>query len=359
MPWGRRTGNAVGEICWKMNIEEATFYCWKRVYVGMGVFEIRQLKQLEDENTKLKRLVADLRLDKTMLEDPKKKAVKPARCRELLRHLEMTYAVSERRACTASGFGRASHRYTSRRDPSVPIRLWLKELAQARVRYGYRKLILLQREGRRAKHKKIYRIYTEEGLSIRTRSPRRQPSCRYRIGRSAAAGINDIWAMDCMADRLFDGRTFRIMDDRRLPHARPLSTASRTNLLAYQVIEELDRNVRLRGEPQSLRVDNGPGFRGCMLDQRAYLALEFSRPGKSTDNALIEAFNSRPRQECLNASWFLSMTDARTRIEDWRIDYNQNQPHTSLGGLTPEAFAAQLNPARIIASWSDQRRGEF
>lgn len=133
---GRRTGNAVGKICRRMNIAEATFYCWKRVYVGMGVFEIRQLKQLEDENTKLKRLVADLRLDKTMLEDPKKKAVKPARCRELVRHLEMAYAVSERRACTASGFGRASHRYTSRRDPSVPLRLWLKELAQARVRYG-------------------------------------------------------------------------------------------------------------------------------------------------------------------------------------------------------------------------------
>jgi putative transposase len=110
--------------------------------------------------------------------------------------------------------------------------------------------------------------------------------------------------------------------------------------------------MRLRGKPKSLRVDNGPEFAGRMLDQRAYLngvGLDFSRPGKPTDNAFIEAFNSRLRQECLNALWFLSMADARSRIEAWRIDYNQNRPHTSLGGLTPEAFAAQINEARKFA----------
>lgn len=279
--------------------------------------------------------------------------VKPVRRRELVRHLETAYAVSERRACTASGFGRASHRYTSRRDPSAPLRLRLKELAEARVRYGYRRLhILLQREGWRANHKKIYRIYSEEGLSMRTRSPRRRRSCRYRIGRAAAAGMNDVWAMDFMSDRLFDGRPFRILTIVDCHTRESLSTASRTNFRAYQVVEELDRIVRLRGKPKSLRVDNGPEFAGRMLDQWAYLngvTLDFSRPGKPTDNAFIEAFNSRLRQECLNASWFLSMADARTRIEEWRTDYNQNRPHTSLGGLTPEAFAAQLNPARIIA----------
>lgn len=127
-----------------------------------------------------------------------------------------------------------------------------------------------------------------------------------------------------------------------------LSTASRTNFRAYQVVEELERIVRLRGKPKSLRVDKGPEFADRMLDQSAYLngvMLDFSRPGKPTDNAFIDSFNSRLRQECLNASWFLSMTDARTRIDDWRNDYNQNRPHTSLGGLMPEAFAAQLNPA--------------
>ena len=108
----------------------------------------------------------------------------------------------------------------------------------------------------------------------------------------------------------------------------------------------------LRGKPKSVRVDNGPEFAGRLLDQWAFLnkvELDFSRPGKPTDNAFIEAFNSRLRQECLNASWFLTMADARSRIEAWRIDYNQNRPHTSLGGLTPEAFAAQITGARKFA----------
>ena len=108
----------------------------------------------------------------------------------------------------------------------------------------------------------------------------------------------------------------------------------------------------LRGKPKSVRVDNGPEFAGRLLDQWAFLnkiELDFSRPGKPTDNAFIEAFNSRLRQDCLNASWFLSMADARSRIEAWRIDYNQHRPHTSLGGLTQEAFAAQINGARKFA----------
>jgi putative transposase len=235
----------------------------------------------------------------------------------------------------------------------VPLRQRLKELAETRVRYGYRRLhILLQREGWRANHKKIYRIYSEEGLSIRTRSPRRRRACRYRIGRTSAAGMNDVWSMDFMSDRLFDGRPFRILTVVDCHTRESLSTASRTNFRAYQVVEELEQIVRLRGRPKSLRVDNGPEFAGRLLDQWAYLngvTLDFSRPGKPTDNAFIEAFNSRLRQECLNASWFLSMADARARIEEWRMDYNRDRPHTSLGGLTPEAFAAQLKPARIFA----------
>ena len=172
------------------------------------------------------------------------------------------------------------------------------------------------------------------------------------LDETSAAGMNDVWSMDFMSDRLFDGRPFRILTVVDCHTRESLSTASRTNFRAYQVVEELERIVRLRGRPKSLRVDNGPEFAGRLLDQWAYLngvTLDFSRPGKPTDNAFIEAFNSRLRQECLNASWFLSMADARARIEEWRMDYNRDRPHTSLGGLTPEAFAAQLKPARIFA----------
>ena len=171
-------------------------------------------------------------------------------------------------------------------------------------------------------------------------------------GRSEAGGANDVWAMDFMSDRLFDERPFRILTIVDCFTREALSTAARTGFRAYQVVDELDRLARLRGRPRSLRVDNGPEFAGRLLDQWAYLnrvELDFSRPGKPSDNAFIEAFNSRLHQERLNASWFLSMADARTRIEAWRIDYNQNHPHSALGGLTPTEFADQVKPARKVA----------
>ncbi|WP_430448865.1 IS3 family transposase [Rhodophyticola sp.] len=347
-------GTTVGEICRKMGIAEATFYRWKKVYAGMGVSEIRRLKQLEDENGKLKRLVADLTLDKTMLQDAlPKKVVKPVRRREVVRHYQDVFEVSERRACNAMGFGRASHRYQSRRDPAVELRMRLKELAESRVRYGYRRLhILLQREGWQVNHKRLYRLYCEEGLSIRTRSPKRRRACRYRSGRSNADGMNDVWAMDFMSDRLFDEKPFRILTIVDCFTREALATSARTNFRAYQVIDELDRLARIRGKPRSIRSDNGPEFAGRLLDQWAYLnkvELDFSRPGQPTDNAYIEAFNSRLRQECLNASWFLSMDDARTRINSWRTDYNETRPHSSLGNLTPNEFTAQLKETRKVA----------
>lgn len=279
--------------------------------------------------------------------------MKPVRRREVVRHFQNVYAVSERRACHATGFGRASHRCQSRRDPQHPLRARMKELAETRVRYGYRRIhVLLHRKGWKINHKRLYRLYSEEGLSIRTRSPKRRRACRYRAGHSDAGGVNDVWAMDFMSDRLFDERPFRILTIVDCCTLEALSTAPRTNYRAYQVIEELDRLARLRGKPGSIRVDNGPEFAGRLLDQWAYLnkvELDFSRPGKPTDNAHIEAFNSRLRQECLNASWFLSMGDARARIEEWRNDYNQNRPHSALGGLTPAEFAGQFNQARKVA----------
>jgi putative transposase len=255
------------------------------------------------------------------------------------------------------GFGRASHRYRSRRDPAVELRMRIKELAETRVRYGYRRLhVLLQREGWQINHKRTYRLYSEEGLSIRTRSPRRRRASRYRSGRADAEGMNDVWAMDFLSDKLFDGRPFRILTIVDCHTREALATSARTSFRGCQVVEELDRIAQQRGKPRSIRIDNGPEFAGRLLDQWAYLnkveldsSLDFSRPGKPTDNAFIEAFNSRLRQECLNASWFLSMADARQRITEWRIDYNEDRPHSALGNLTPSAFAAQLKSAPKVA----------
>jgi putative transposase len=279
--------------------------------------------------------------------------VRPSARRAVADRFQTAFGVSERRAVQAGGFNRSSHRRRSCRDPQASLRARLKELAETRVRYGYRRLhVLLQREGWQINHKRTYRLHGEEGLSIRTRTPRRRRACRYRSGRAEAGGANDVWTMDFMSDRLFDERPFRILTIVDCFTREALSTAPRTNYRAYQVVDELDRLCRLRGKPRSIRVDNGPEFAGRLLDQWAYLntvELDFSRPGKPSDNAYIEAFNSRLRQECLNASWFLSMGDARARIEAWRIDYNQNRPHSALGGLTPAEFADQLKPARKVA----------
>ncbi|GEL44845.1 transposase [Methylorubrum extorquens] len=225
----------------------------------------------------------------------------------------------------------------------MALRMRLKELAAARVRYGYRRLhILLRREGWAVNHKRTDRIYRDEGLSIRPNLPKRKRSWRYRQGRPAIVGPNEVWAMDFMSDRLFDGRPFRILTVVDCHTREALSLTARANFRAFQVTEALDALVRLRGRPKSRRVDNGPEFAGRMLDQWAYLngvEIDFSRPSKPTDNAYIEAFNGRLRDECLNANWFLSLGDARSKIEAWRRQYNESRPHTALGWLTPQEFA--------------------
>ncbi len=291
--------------------------------------------------------------------------------RDVVGVLRGTYDVSERRAeepkvptmrsidgrapegCSAMGFGRSSHRYRSRRDPQVALRMRLRDLAAVRVRYGYRRLhVLLRREGWSLNHKKAYRLYAEEGLSIRTKVPRRKRAWRYRQGRPEVGGANEVWSMDFMSDQLFDGRPFRVLTVLDVHTREALSTMPRVGFRAAQVVEVLDQLARIRGKPKSLRVDNGPEFAGRLLDHWAHLngvEIDFSRPGKPTDNAYIEAFNARLRAECLNASWFLSLADARERIEAWRVHYNEERPHSALGNLTPRAFADQAQPARKVA----------
>lgn len=183
--------------------------------------------------------------------------VRPSAKRQVVDHFRAAYGVSERRAIRATGTARSSYRYRSRRDPQTALRMRMKELAAVRVRYGYRRLhVLLQREGWSANHKRIYRLYCEEGLSIRTKTPRRRRSCRYRVGRPAVGGANDTWAMDFVAERLFDGRPFRILTVVDCHTREALVTCARTKFRAYQVIEELDRLARTRGKPRSIRVDN-------------------------------------------------------------------------------------------------------
>jgi putative transposase len=279
--------------------------------------------------------------------------VRPAVRRDVVRHLQGAYAIGERRACHATGFHRSSQRSRSRRDPQNELRVRLRDLATSRVRYGCRRLhVLLRREGWPVNAKRVYRLYSEEGLTIRAKVPRRKRAWRYRVGQLGATAPNEIWSMDFVADQLFDGRPIRILAVLDAHTREALSIAPRVSFRAFDVVQELDRLARERGRPKTLKVDNGPEFAGRMLDQWAHLngvEIDFSRPGKPTDNAHIEAFNSRLRAECLNASWFLSLADARERLEAWRREYNEERPHGSLRNLTPRAFAEQAQQARRVA----------
>ena len=219
----------------------------------------------------------------------------------------------------------------------------IKDLAGTRVSYGYRRLhVLLQREGWKVNHKRVYRLYRQEGLTMRSKRPRRHVSACRRMERSTAEHPNESWSMDFMSDELYNRQRIKLLTlvDNFTRESLAIEVAERIG--GHGVVEILMRVVEERGLPQKIQLDNGPEFTSKRLDQWAYLngvALDFSRPGSPTDNAVIESFNGRFRQECLNESWFLSLEDAKEKVEIWRQHYNRERPHGSLGNLTPMGYA--------------------
>jgi putative transposase len=257
------------------------------------------------------------------------------------------FPVSLSRACTALGVARSSCRYVSRRDDG-PLRAALRDVAHCRPRFGYRRLhVLLQRAGWRCNHKRVYRLYREERLAVRRRR-RRKLAAGCRIVLPVPTRPHERWSMDFMGDTLANGRTFRtfnLVDD---GSRECLAIEVDHGLSGQRVARILDRIAAARPLPKQIVVDNGPEFTSRMLDAWAYqngVELHFIRPGKPVDNAFIESFNGKFRDECLNQHWFLDLDDARTKIEAWRIDYNEVRPHSALGNRTPTEYAAEAGLA--------------
>jgi len=221
----------------------------------------------------------------------------------------------------------------------------MRALAEQRPRFGYRRIhVLLRREGYAVNRKRVHRIYRLEGLAVRRR--RRKRVAVPRRPMPMPSGVNERWSMDFVHDALNDGRTFRcltIVDD----HSREsLAIEVDTSLPGRRVIRVLEQLAECRGLPEGIVVDNGPEFAGQALDVWAHgrgVALDFITPGKPVENAFIESFNGRFRDECLNEHWFRNMEEARETIEAWRLDYNEVRPHSALGQRTPSEFAAVLN----------------
>ena len=258
------------------------------------------------------------------------------------------FGISQRRCCSLIGIDRTSCRYVARRKPDEDLRRRLIDLAAKKSRWGYRTMLDIVRRDRMVNHKKLHRLYKLEKLQVRQRR-RRKRVVQPRVPMALPERANQRWSMDFTRDTLASGRPFRtlnIVDDytRECP-----AIEVDHSLPGLRVVRVLERLADTRGLPEAIVVDNGPEFAGRALDRWAYrrgVQLRFIDPGRPVQNAFIESFNGRFRDECLNEHWFADLQDARRTIEAHRREYNTYRPHSSLGGLTPEEFARQSSAFR-------------
>lgn len=240
------------------------------------------------------------------------------------------------------GLNRSTFYYRKHGKDHAALKVRLRELALTRIRFGYLRLtVLLRREGWGVGKKLVYRLYREMGLSMRSKARRRLAS-ESRIEMPAAETPNERWSMDFVTARLENGRYFRTltMVDQYTRECLVLEPA--LSMTGMKVVMSLDRIVADRGAPRSIRVDNGPEFQSRAMDGWAYrnkVHLDFIRPGKPVENGLIESFNGRLRDECLNVNLFWTIEEAREKLTEWQADYNEVRPHGSLGQLTPREYA--------------------
>lgn len=261
--------------------------------------------------------------------------------RRAVRDVMDRHGLSERRACKLAMLDRSTFQYQKQEGGDEVLRRRLGELANERRRFGYRRLlILLHREGFKVNHKKVYRLYKEEGLVVRRRRGRKR-ALGTRRPLLLPVGPDQRWSLDFVSDALTDGRRFRILcivDDFS---REALATVADRSLSGHRMVRELDRLIARRGRPHMIVSDNG-------TEMTSHAVLKWCRdsgvewhyiaPGKPAQNAFVESFNGRLRDECLNENLFSNLAEARDLIEHWRKDYNRTRPHTSLGGLPPAIY---------------------
>ncbi|WP_275268803.1 IS3 family transposase, partial [Pantoea ananatis] len=333
-------GRTVKDVCREASISEASYYNWKAKFGGMEASDIKKMKDLEDENRRLKQMFADLSLEcRALKEVIGKKALKPAIKRELVGYLTAQFTMSIRQACRTLSLSRTVCFYqpdTRRDEPVIQV---LTELAERYPRYGFKKLFqLLRRQGNTWNHKRVHRIYCLLKLNFRRKGKQRFPA-RNPARLATPEALNQSWSIDFMHDALVCGRrfrTFNVVDDF---NREALAIEIDLNIPAQRVVRVLDRIVANRGYPLKLRMDNGPELVSLTLAQWAEehrVMLEFIKPGKPTQNAFIERFNRTYRTEILDFYLFRTLNEAREITSRWLMEYNSERPHESLNNLTPE-----------------------
>ncbi|PYU52219.1 MAG: IS3 family transposase [Acidobacteria bacterium] len=267
--------------------------------------------------------------------------------KEEVRWLWGKFLVSQRRICELLNVAESSQRYVSRRNDEA-LREGLIAAAREKPKWGYRRLqVKLEAKGMHVNHKKVYRVYREAGLLIRRR--RRKRLVRAGVVRPVVTGANQEWALDFVYDAAESGRKFRVLSVIDVYTRECLALEVDTSFASRRVTRELDRIVAERGLPEAIRCDNGPEF-----TSRHFLAWGMERkielvhiePGRPVQNAHVESFHGKLRDECLNASWFGNLFEARVKISAWREEYNEERPHSSLGYLAPREFARRIAALR-------------
>ena len=261
--------------------------------------------------------------------------------------------MSTRTACRATGVARSTVTYRARRPAQDALRRRLRDLAQARVSYGYRRLhVQLRRDGWRVNLKRVRRLYREEGLSLVRRMPARRKSAATRSTRTPPTAANQRWAMDFMADALADGTRVRVFTLIDLYTRECLALDARPRFTGADVAAALTRVGTARGLPPVIQCDQGTEFTSLALDHWAHAAkvrLDFSRRATPGDNALCEAFNGSVRRECLSQAYFSTNREVQAELDRWREDYNNHRPHQSLANLPPAHFGAHGAATQALA----------
>jgi putative transposase len=267
--------------------------------------------------------------------------VTPTARREAAEFLAREREVSVQHACGLIELSRSSYYHKPARPDDEALRTAIRKVAEERRRWGYRRIVVkLRREGWSDNHKRIGRIYREEGLQVRRRK-RKRISRGEREPLVTATRVNQVWAMDFVSDTA-GGRTVRMLTIVDCYSRESPTIETDTSIGGARVCRVLERLVEERGEPEQIMIDNGPEFAGSALDAWAHrhgVKLHFIEPGKPSQNGYIESFNGKLRDECLNENWFMDLADCRRTVEAWRQDYNTERPHSSLGNQTPMEFA--------------------
>ncbi|WP_407702708.1 IS3 family transposase [Sulfurivirga caldicuralii] len=341
-------GVPVVQLARQHGVAAGTIHRWKSKYGGMDVSEAKRLKELEEENAKLKKLLADTMLDNMALKDVlSKKVVSVPAKRQAVEYLQQTWQYSQRKACRLICQERSTLRYKPSLEKLISdqkLANQLKTLAESHPRYGYLMLhAMLVNQGQHINRKRVYRLYRLLGLQVRT--ARRKKLKRPRIPMVVPTRPDERWSMDFVSDALINDYRFRVLnivDDFTKECVGQLVAPSITGQAVVRFLSSLKRR------PKTVVVDNGAEFTSkAMLrwGQETGVKLHFIQPGKPTQNALIESFNGEFRNSCLNQHWFASMTEAKVVIEQWRHHYNTERPHSSIDYLPPAEFAARCQVA--------------